>query len=283
MTVIAGSNVLLTGASRGLGRALALRLGREGAFVGLVARDEVGLREVAAQIEGAGGKAAVLPADLGDASGIAELMERVEATLGRVHVVIHNAGIEPFVRFEDLDDGAIDRVLAVNLRAPIALTRALVPSMLAAGGGHVVFIGSTSGLFTAPFAALYGATKAAIESLALSLESELGSRGVHASVVLPGFVVGTGMFEDARSGTSLVPPLLTGSTSAEAVVSAVMGAIQHERPRVVVNSVPLGLLTAVAKLAPRLGMSLTSSSVRPFMERLSAAAARAATDQGSKR
>lgn len=276
MTELRGAKVLLTGASRGLGRALAQALGREGAHLALVARDAGGLEVVAREVEAAGGSAVVIPADLADADAAVALGPRAEEALGGVDVVIHNAGIEPFVDFEALDVATIDASLAVNLRAPLVITRALVPGMLARGRGHVVFLGSTSGLLYAPHAAVYGATKAALASVAWSLAVELRGRGVASTVVQPGFVVGTGMFEDRRG--DLVPPALTGSTTTDAVVRAVLDALRHERTSVIVNSAPMGLATALGRLMPRLAVALGERAVRPFMERLARQG-----PQGSKR
>lgn len=280
MTVLRGAGVVLTGASRGLGRELALRLADEGARLVLVARDAAGLERVAEAVVAAGGLAEVLSADLADPAALPGLAARAEVMLGGVDVVVHNAGIEPFAPFTELDVDTIDRALAVNLRAPIVLTRLLTPGMVARGRGHVVLIGSTSGLLLAPYAAVYGATKAAVASFAMSLASELGPAGVRASVVQPGFVVGTGMFEDRRGPDQLVPPAFTGSTTADAVADAVIDAILHDRPSVVVNSVPIGAAAALGRVMPRVALWVGARAVRPFMERL---ARTSHADQGSKR
>ncbi len=266
MSQLIGARVLLTGASRGLGRALAVRLGELGCRVVLVARDVPGLEDAAQAMRAAGGEAIVLPCDLADAAGWEPLARAAEAAFDGLDVVIHNAGVEPFAPFDQAEVERLDLALQVNLRAPIVLTRHLVGAMKARGAGHFVFLGSTSGLFLAPYAAVYGATKAAIANFSLSLASELGPAGLRFSVVQPGFIVGTGMFEDRRG--PLDPPAFTGSTTAEAVVDAVVDAILHDRPSVVVNSVPMGLSTAIGRLFPRLGLWLSHRAVRPFMARL---------------
>jgi short-subunit dehydrogenase len=266
-----GRHVLLTGASRGIGAALAVRLGAEGAVVSLAARDEAALREVAERVVAAGGRAVVLPVDLSDLEAATALASRAIAEAGPVDVVVHNAGIEPFAAFETCDPVAIERAIAVNVTAPLRLTRALLPDMLARGAGHVVFVGSTSGLFATPYAATYSATKAAIAAASRSLAIEYADRGIRTSVVQPGFVVGTGMFEDARVGRDLRPPRFTGSTTTEAVVDAIIGAIVYERPDVIVNSVPMSASIALTRLSPRLGIWAMSKLVAPFMARLSGA------------
>lgn len=266
--------VLLTGASRGMGRVFATAFARAGADLVLVARDPQGLEACAAEVRALGRTAWVVPADLGDTAALAGLGERVLAASGRVDVIVHNAGIEPFVRFEEIDPASLEQVVAVNFTAPALLTRALVPQMQARGSGHVVFLGSTSSLFAAPYAALYGATKSAVSGLSRSLSAEYAGRGVGFSVVQPGFVVGTGMFADVVSGKGLTPPAMLGSTTAEAVTAATLDAILNDRPDVIVNSAPVGPGAAFARLAPGVGMSFMRRAVAPFMRQLADAAKR---------
>ncbi|MCB9682253.1 MAG: SDR family NAD(P)-dependent oxidoreductase [Alphaproteobacteria bacterium] len=272
MTQVRDRTVVVTGASRGVGRALALRLAQEGATLVLVARDAAALAAVAQAVHALGATAHVVAADLTRADDVAALPDRIRAVAGAPTVVVHNAGIEPFVAFEEADLGVLPDVLAVNLTAPVVLTRAFVPDMLAAAEGHVVFLGSTSGLFAAPFAATYGATKAAVGCLARSLEVELGPRGVHATVIEPGFVTDTGMFDDTARARGLTPPAWLGGTTSDQVCEAIVRALRDHRVQVTVNSVPVSGLAAVGRIAPALGVRLVRALVAPFLRQLASGA-----------
>jgi short-subunit dehydrogenase len=274
MDTIRDRVVLLTGASRGMGRVFALAFARAGADLVLVARDAAGLEACAAEVRALGRVAHVLPADLGDTASLGALAARAIEVAGRVDVVVHNAGIEPFIRFEEIEPASLEQVIAVNFTAPAVLTRALVPHMLTRGSGHVVFLGSTSSLFAAPYAALYGATKSAVSGLSRSLSAEYAGRGVGFSVIQPGFVVGTGMFADVVEGKGLTPPATIGSTTAEAVVAATLDAILRDRADVIVNSVPVGGGAGLARMLPSVGMAFMRSAVAPFMAKLADASKR---------
>lgn len=258
---------IVTGASRGLGEALALRVAAPGVTLVLIARGVEALDDVAARVRAQGATAHVVPCDLGDAAALAALPDRIRQVVDRVDVLVHNAGIEPFGAFETFSAEATRATIAVNLTAPVELTRALLDDLVAAKG-QVVFLGSTSGLFSSPFAATYGATKAGIAVLARSLDVELGDRDVVVTVVQPGFVDDVGMFHDARGQRPLTPPVWLGSTTSARVVEAVVDAVAHRRRDVVVNSAPLRLGTALGLVVPRLGFAFMRRLVRPFMARL---------------
>ncbi len=274
MDTIRDRVVLLTGASRGMGRVFAVAFARAGADLVLVARDAAGLESCAAEVRALGRVAHVLPADLGDTASLAGVAARAIEIAGRIDVVVHNAGIEPFIRFEEIAPATLEQVVAVNFTAPAVLTHALVPHMLARGSGHVVFLGSTSSLFAAPYAALYGATKSAVSGLSRSLSAEFSGRGVGFSVIQPGFVVGTGMFADVVAGKGLTPPAAIGSTTADAVVAATIDAILRDRPDVIVNSVPVGGGAGLARILPGVGMAFMRKAVAPFMAKLADASKR---------
>lgn len=280
MTQIRGARVLVTGASRGIGEVLVRRLVQEGAHVGLVARGAAALEALALELGTPGQPVVALPADLSDADAVDGLIPRAVQALGGIDILIHNAGIEPYGAFELAERDVVDKVLAVNLRAPIQLTRAALPGMLAQGHGHILFTGSTSGLFAAPFATTYGATKAAIGGLSRSLAVELADRGIRSTVIQPGFVEGTGMFEDWRQGAAVRPPWFVGSTTADRVVEAMVQALRHDTPEVTVNSMPMAPAIALTRLLPALGVRVMRAAFLPFMARL---AHDPTVDQGSKR
>lgn len=264
-------HVLVTGASRGLGATLANHLGEVGARLTLVARGAEALEAVAERLRARGATVAVISADLGTEGGPAEVAQAAEAALGPVDVVVHNAGVEPFHALGDCPPSLLDTTLAVNVRAPIQLTRALLPGWLARGRGHAVFIASTSGYVSSPWAATYGASKAALVVFGHSLRAELADEGIGVSVVSPGFVRDTGMFVDARGGRRLEPPAWLGSTTSAEVAKAVIDAIRHDRAEVVVNPGPTRLVFALARLTPGLADRVVARALGPLMRGLARA------------
>ena len=230
---LAGRTVLVTGGSGGLGEAAARALAARGAAVIVSGRREEELEAVAA---GIGGRAIV--ADLAAADGPAKLAEAA----GDVDVLVANAALPGSGALDDYDDAAIDRVLDVNLRAPILLTRLLAPGMAARGGGHLVFVSSLSGKAAGPRSSLYSATKFGLRGFALALRQDLADESVGVSCVYPGFVRGAGMFAD--SGAKLPPGV--GTATPEQVGAGIVRAIEQNKAEV--DVAPLGL-RAGAKLA----------------------------------
>jgi len=269
MTILKDSNVLVTGASRGLGAILARHLVDAGARVALVARSEAPLQALAAELGERGGLAVAVPADLSEPDALDGLLPRVEQALGPVDILVNNAGVEPFTAFEEGAADDIRTAMDVNVTAAMVLSRAVVPGMLDRGRGHLVFVSSTSGLFGVPYMATYAATKAALQVFSQSLRMELGERGVTSTAILPGFVEGTGMFEDQRGGRSLKPPRLAGSTTAEAVATATLDAIRRDRPEAIVNSMPGRPLGVLGAAAPRLTGRIIQGVVGSFLSTLS--------------
>jgi short-subunit dehydrogenase len=179
---LAGAGCLVTGASSGIGRALALRLAAEGARVCLHGRDEAALAEVA---EAAGG-APWVAGDLADTATPARVAATAERELGAVDVLVNNAGIGWAGPFPAMDPAEIARLVTVDLTAPALLTRAVVGPMLRRGRGHVVMIGSVAGHVGVPEEVVYGAAKAGLKGLADGLRAELAPQGVAVSLVSPG-------------------------------------------------------------------------------------------------
>jgi NAD(P)-dependent dehydrogenase (short-subunit alcohol dehydrogenase family) len=186
---LAGRRALVTGSTRGIGRTLATALAAEGATVVVSGRDDALGAEVVAEIERTGGRAAFVAADLAGGAPAAQLLAReaAAAAAGPIDVLVNNAGT--LVRAQSLletSEEQIDRVLALNVKAPFLLTSALAPAMIEAGRGAVVNVGSTSGVVGMAQAALYSASKAALHSLTESFATELGPRGVRVNTVAPG-------------------------------------------------------------------------------------------------
>lgn len=241
-----GAVVVLTGASRGLGRLIALDLASEGAHLVLAARDAGALDEVATAARAAGGKATTVATDVTSARDRDGLVAAARS-VGPVEVLINNAGIEIAVSMLEQTAEDVDRQIAVNLVAPIQLTRALLPGMVRRGKGCVVMVSSMSGKAPTPFNSIYAATKHGLNGLAASLRIELSGTGVHVGTVCPSFVAGTGMWAD----TGVKAPALVREVAPERVAAGVRKVL-NGAPEVLVTTSPVRPLLALAQLFPSL-------------------------------
>ena len=177
---------LVTGASRGIGRAIAERLVRDGAAVGLAARNESELGQVAVGIQSAGGRAHPIRCDVTVPEDAARAVDETLSALGRLDVLVNNAGIGCRGRVDELSIEQWDRVFAVNLRGVFLVTRAAVPAMKRAGGGHIVNISSVAGLVANPGISAYNATKFGLMGFSESLMLELRHDHIKVTVICPG-------------------------------------------------------------------------------------------------
>ena len=180
---------LVTGASRGIGRAIALALGNEGyqVAVNYAARSEAA-DAVASEITAGGGKAQPFQADVSDAGQVVELFAQVEEALGPVTVLVNNAGITADNLVMRMPAEDFDRVIATNLRSAFLCTKAALKGMLRARWGRVISISSVSGIAGNPGQANYAASKAGLIGFSKSVAKEVGSRGITVNVVAPGFI-----------------------------------------------------------------------------------------------
>jgi 3-oxoacyl-[acyl-carrier protein] reductase len=180
---------VVTGAARGIGEAVALRLARMGAAVVLTARDQARLEQVKAAIEQFGGRGTVLPCDLTDEKTVAAFGERVGREFGRCDILVNNAGVavlrKPLV---DLPVNEWDQMMQTNLRAPYLMIRSLAPLMIAARYGHIINISSLAGKNVLPEGAAYSASKWGLNGLTYSVAEELRQYNVRVSVIAPGSV-----------------------------------------------------------------------------------------------
>jgi len=207
--MLTGRIALVTGASRGIGAAIARALDAAGARVVLAARDADALGSVANELRH---DPVVLAADLGDADAVVDLADRaLSATSGRLDILVNNAAHARRVSLADTDAALIDTMLAVNVRAPLLLVRQLVDAIADGGAGSIVNLTSISGIVGTPNRAAYGASKAALDSITRSLAIDLGPRGVRVNAVAPG-VVDTDLWaknkqipEAVASTTALTP------------------------------------------------------------------------------
>jgi uncharacterized protein len=241
---ISGSTVLLTGATGGIGHAIARELHGRGAQLVLTGTRAEVLEPLAEELH-----ARALAADLADSTEVDRLLKQA----GEVDVLIANAALSGAGPFEDFTVEEIDRVLDVNLRAPIALAHALAPAMARRGGGHLLFVSSLSGKAATPLSAMYNATKFGLRGFALGLRPDLRSQNVGVSVVCPGFIRDSGMFAD--SGAKL--PRGVGTRSPQDVARAVTEAVERNRAEVDVAPLPLRAGTIFASVAPSLAATIT--------------------------
>ncbi|MET9479337.1 SDR family oxidoreductase [Streptomyces sp. NPDC006638] len=183
-----GRNALVTGATGGIGRAVAMALAREGATVVVSGRDTERGEDIVRRIGDEGGKAVFVRADLGaGGQAVRDLARDATAAVGVIDVLVNNAAVLiPAQSMLDATEEQIDQALAVNIKAPFLLTASLVPSMVERGGGAVVNMGSINGETGMSVAALYGASKAGLHSLTKSWAAELAARNVRVNTVAPG-------------------------------------------------------------------------------------------------
>ena len=227
---------LVTGASSGIGAATAHELAGRGARVILVARRADLLAEQVTAITDAGGQATAIEADVADPAALEGLAREAVAVYGRVDALINNAGIGSAKRFEFVYAVDIERIVSVNLLAPMLLTRLLMPDMLERKRGSIVCVASVAGHVATETA--YSATKFGVRGFALSLRRELRGTGVNVSVVSPGFI-----------RTDLTAWRRASMPGPEVVATAIAGLLTHPRREVVVPARYHGAI-ALEHLAP---------------------------------
>jgi 3-oxoacyl-[acyl-carrier protein] reductase len=200
MLTLAGRTALVTGGSRGIGRAACVLFGRLGAQVAVAyARDEEAAREVVAEVERAGAKAVAIRADLSGDKEAGGLFEEAEKALGPVDVLVANHGIWRRAPIDTMTAAQWDETIRTNLASVRALCSEAARRMLPRGSGTIVLVASTAGQRGEPFHSHYAASKGAIIALTQSLGAELGPRGVRVNCVAPGWVT-TDMSREALEG-----------------------------------------------------------------------------------
>ncbi len=181
-----GRRVLVTGAGGAIGRAIARRFAEEGAAVGVLDLDEAKGAETVAEIEAAGGRAALAVADIADRAAVAAAHAALEAALGPTDVLVNNAGWDRFMNFLDTDPELWERIIAINLRGPLNLHHVVLPGMVERGFGRVVNIASDAGRVGSSGEAVYSACKGGVIAFTKTMARELARAGVTLNAVCPG-------------------------------------------------------------------------------------------------
>jgi len=247
---LAGSKVLLTGATGGLGRAIAQALASRGATIVLSSRKTDALEALTAELPGDGHRA--LTSDLSEPGAA----EKLAAEAGEIDVLVANAGLPGTGRLPDYTSERMVGTLRVNLEAPMLLARALEPQMLERGKGHMVFISSLSGKSATPLSSVYNATKFGLRGFALGLRADLDPLGIGVSIVSPGTIREAGMYAD--SGADPIPGLGTGSP--QQVADAVVKAIERNKVEISVAPVQQRLLAHFALATPGISVKVASGA-----------------------
>lgn len=254
MTTIAGKTVLITGASRGLGRVIAHELAKEQATIVGVARSQAGLDRVCGEIEALGGKAIGIAFDLSQVEQISTLIAEVEQLVGSVDILINNAGTGIYRAFPDYSLAELQSVLSINLLTAMELTRLVLPSMLERRSGHIVNIASLASKKGHPYDSIYSASKAGLLMWANALRQELANTEVGIASICPGYVSDCGLLAD----TGISAPSLAGRSRPQDVAQAVIKAIAQNRAEIIVNGNLImenltKVILATEQLFPRLG------------------------------
>jgi short-subunit dehydrogenase len=247
---LAGRKILLTGATGGLGRAIGAALAAKGAELVLSGRKAEALEALAATLPGEGHR--VLPADLAEPGAA----ESLAAEAGDVDILIANAGLPGAGLLTEFSPKQVTRALRVNLEAPMLMARALYPSMVERGSGHLVFVSSLSGKAASPRTSIYNATKFGLRGFALGLRTDLAPQGVGVSLISPGFVREAGMFAD--SGAK--PPPGMGTTTPHRVGDAVVKAIERDKVELAVAPLQVRFMSHLALASPGISVRAQSGS-----------------------
>jgi short-subunit dehydrogenase len=247
---LSGRKALLTGATGGLGRAIAQAMAERGAHLMLSARNREALEAMAAELPGSGHR--VLPADLAEPEAAERLAEEAAGT----EILIANAGLPGAGKLDEFSSEQVKRALRVNLEAPMLMARALYPAMLNAGSGHLVFVASLAGKAASPQSSIYNATKFGLRGFALGLRADLTPRNVGVSLVSPGFIREAGMFADAGSK----PPPGMGTSTPEEVGAATVKAIERNKVEVTIAPLTQRAGAHLALVSPSLSARAQSGS-----------------------
>lgn len=253
-----GKIAILTGASRGIGVFLAEALAAKGVHLALAARNGKDLDATASRLEGSGVRVITVPTDVTELESLKGLVSRTTDELGAPDLLVNNAGIEHYARFQEYDIELIARIMQTNVVGPQWLTRLVLPGMVDRRVGHVVNIASVAGKTAVPFNSVYSASKHALVGFSWSLREEMRPHGVGVSVVCPGFVSDSGMFSDWSVGRK--PPGLAGSVSPQLVAAKTIAAIEKNKAEVIVAPGVMKGVDVLHAISPELTTAIARRS-----------------------
>ncbi len=254
MRIIKGQTVLVTGASRGIGVAIATAFAERGLNLVLTARRDVSVAPVAQNLSDRYGITAhPMACDMRHHDQIAALADHCATVLGGIDILVNNAGIDHTMPFDDRSSSDIVDMIETNLTGPILLAHAILPAMIARDGGHIVNIASLAGVMPSAYEEPYNASKYGLVGFTKSLRLSAQDQGwpISASAICPGFVSGAGIYEAMKSDYGISAPASMGTVSDEKVAQAVIRAVEKDLPDIVIMRGQPRLLAALAIVAPQ--------------------------------
>ncbi|HSH86605.1 MAG TPA: SDR family oxidoreductase [Methylophilus sp.] len=259
-----GKRILLTGATGGLGQSLATALADKGAILSLVGRDDAKLAHLKHVLEKQGSSAHTITADLSEMDAIAFVSKHARRQMGGIDILINNAGVMDFIKFEDQHQGRIAQMIETNVTIPIQFTREIIPDFIARDEGQVVFVGSIFGSLGFPYFATYCASKFAIHGFSQSLRRELMGTKIGVSYIAP-----RGIKTPMNDANTVAMWAKTGSRmdAAEVVASRIVKALEKEQQEVFIGE-PQSFFAWLNGLFPRLvtaGLKKDTRIAREFL------------------
>ena len=260
---LAGKRAIVTGASRGLGPYIAKTLAEKGVNIVAMARDIEGLEKTKSEIQLSGQKCNIVSIDLTKINKLENLIKNIWDDFGPIDLLINNAGIENYQHFDHLSKDAISNIISTNLRAPLELTRCILPKMINQKSGHIINISSLAGKKGVAYNSVYSASKAGLLMWSDALRQEYKNSPIDISVICPGFVSEAGMFFDGNVDA----PKLLGTSSPQKVANAVIKALKKGSCEIIVNAGPIRPLLALGQISWKLADKITRLFGVPALSR----------------
>lgn len=253
-----GRTALLTGAAGGIGPFIARALAEQGLNLVLASRSGDELDSLLSDILEMNVEAIRVETDIRNVAALDALVRSAYAKFGEIDLLINNAGINNVLPYHCLDIEDIERIMLVNLTAPMLLTKLLLPKMLNNRRGHIVNIASLAGEVGTPFCEAYGASKSGLIGFTRSLRLEYRASGVSASAICPGFVT-TGQYQKFVQETNLQAPIIVGTSRPEDVSRSVIRAIKYDIGHIMVSPIRTKFFVKISSLSPLFGELLMNS------------------------
>lgn len=258
MKDLKGHTALLTGAAGGIGPFIARALADQGLNLVLASRSGDELDSLLNDILQMNVRAISIETDVKDVAALNALVRSAYAEFGDIDILVNNAGINNVLPYHCFDVEDIQRIMLVNLIAPMLLTKLLLPKMLHNKRGHIVNIASLAGEVGTPFCEAYGASKSGLIGFTRSLRLEYQASGVSASAICPGFVT-TGQYQKFVQETNLQAPMIVGTSRPEDVSRSVIRALKYDIGHIMVSPIRTKVFVKISSLSPSLGELLMNT------------------------